>query len=173
MENIVLFAGPIGSGKTTIAQATAALIPKAVQVSFSDGLKMLACNENIPIYSRSDLQVFGESIAYSRWRDLFVMTLECKRAPETNFFLIDGLRHPHILEGIRSDGHKVLLLYLNPGEKIINRRRSKRGDSNISDRHVSETHHRDLERLADLSMRGKLASSSSARAIAEFIKSYF
>ena len=61
----------------------------------------------------------------------------------------------------------------NPGEKIINRRRSKRGDSNISDRHVSETHHRDLERLADLSMRGKLASSSSARAIAEFIKSYF
>ena len=66
MENIVLFAGPIGSGKTTIAQATAALIPKAVQVSFSDGLKMLACNENIPIYSRSDLQVFGESIAYSQ-----------------------------------------------------------------------------------------------------------
>lgn len=170
---VVLFAGPVCAGKTTIARCLADHIPGAIQASFSDGLRMLAKNDNISLLNRSDFQDYGEKVAQYRWRELLDATRECVQASSNQLLLLDGLRHPHILEHIRRFSVKSILIYVDPGPTVLQLRRRDNCEEHTSFYHASESHLSDLEAMSDLVIRGPLASIEYCRFLSRLIISYF
>lgn len=169
-RNVLFIAGPIGAGKSTLARALSAIIPRASASTFSSGLRRLGEREGILLDSRSALQDYGEHVARARPQELWRATVETSDQPDAPNLLIDGLRHLHIFRMVRempeSDAY-LLTLWPSPAE--VARRRRTRGDMQIDDAHDVESGIQAITELSDIVLRGRIADTVQAEDVARLL----
>lgn len=110
---LVLFAGPICSGKSTISKAFAQKLGWR-WTSFADYLRHIAAAERLPM-SRSSLQDLGQQLIDRGWLPFCRSVLDFAQWTPGLPLIVDGIRHPeavHALESLTTPS-PVTLIYVD------------------------------------------------------------
>ncbi len=102
MKSMVLsIAGPIASGKTTIALAVAAKLGWPY-VSFGDYVRGEALTRGLDPNSRLELQRLGNELIDQGWEKFCSSVLSMAKWDRGKSLIIDGVRHTECLETIKT-----------------------------------------------------------------------
>jgi len=146
---IITLAGPIGSGKTTLARAIAAKLD-APSAGFGNYVRSLAEKRGLDIGRRQVLQDLGHELVLADPRGFLDDALAWGGHVPGQNLLLDGLRHITILEALRqreAEGlDDVTLLYLDTPASVRRTRVAARGVS-VGQMEADEAHpaERDLD----------------------------
>ena len=178
MTTSLAFSGKIGAGKTEISKILAARIG-AQWCSFGTVIKRVADERKIEL-SRVALQTLGEQLACERPHELCRMLMEQVHGKDcSNGLMIDGLRHKHILDLLRTmlSPGKVLSVYITVPESLRIERLRLRRDSAADQLDLLDEH--PMERIsvqklaseADYLLENDNDLESSIRALAKWLQS--
>lgn len=160
-------AGPIASGKTSLADALARVVDDCCRSTFSQALRSMALAERVDVTDRTRLQNYGSSVAVGRWQELWDVALRIAVPVGRSNLIVDGLRHVHIYDAVKAAGDlKVGLLALLPAEDVIGVRMSARGEDGAVMRHRVESEWRSLGAAAHVVLRGRSAESPGPESVA-------
>ncbi len=146
MTGIVLgFAGPIGSGKTTVSTAVAEALGWS-RVGFGDFLREEARSRKLDDSSREVLQAIGEALIGAGWEEFCRAVLAQVNWMPGRSLVIDGIRHVEALAALRRivAPTPLLLVYLEAADTA---RESRLRDKGIDDerRRRIESHSTEIE----------------------------
>ncbi|MDR0731613.1 MAG: AAA family ATPase [Treponema sp.] len=147
---VILISGKIGSGKTYFANKIAEKY-HLDHVTFSDYIKAICEQRGLEI-TRPNLQIIGkEVVATKKERSKFIYyLLNCVIKKSSKTIIIDGLRHPGILNEIRELGYETKLIYVSCSEEQRKRNIKNRGEeTNNIDKDSTEAFNDELERRSD------------------------
>jgi len=143
MQSDIVFSGRFGSGKTTLARATAASLGGGY-AGFGATIKRIAVERSLPT-TREDLQALGEQLVLDRAEELCRRVIAERDPPVAARSIIDGLRHKEVYEILRrlSEPKRLLCIFVDlPNDIRIERIKAREAwsDSQISqiDHHSTE-----------------------------------
>lgn len=151
---IIALAGAIGSGKTTLGTALAA-VRHAPRAGFGDYVRHLAMERGLDVAERSVLQDLGQDLVEADAASFLAGALAWAGHKPGGDLVLDGLRHMKILAALRDRAAKgldeVVLVYLDTPIDVRRDRVAQRGvrakDIALDEAHPAE---RDLAtRLRD------------------------
>ncbi len=158
-RSVLFITGPIASGKTSIADALAGIVPRSGRATFSSALRALAAAEGVDVGTREQLQDYGEAMVRSRWRQLWSATLEMAQPPGAVNLIVDGLRHLHIYEALRGDnGLRVGMLTVIPAPVVLEARMRTRDELAGLASHPVESQWERLAVTAQVTLRDESAA---------------
>jgi dephospho-CoA kinase len=143
-KKIILVAGKIGSGKTFWANKIAEKYG-CDHVTFSDYIKYL-CGQRKMEINRPNLQIIGnEIVSTDDKKEKFIYYLvNCAVEKKNDTIIIDGLRHPNILEYIKRKYKNTYLIYVECNEEQRRKNISGRGNE-ISGVEIDNTENYSVE----------------------------
>jgi dephospho-CoA kinase len=171
MESDIVFSGRFGSGKTTLAHATAASLGGGY-AGFGATIKRIAIEHSLPI-TRENLQALGEQLVRERAEELCRRVIAERQPNDAARSIIDGLRHKEVYDILRrlSGPKRLLCVFVDiPDDIRIQRIKAREplSDLQISqiDNHSTEIQVGTVIRsLADISVD----NSKSIRAVVDEI----
>lgn len=164
-ERFILIAGPSLAGKTYVGDRLAAVAHSSSRSSFSAGLRMLA-REDLTI---EQLQDAGQYYAMNNWQALWSATVEIANPRSGSNLIIDGIRHRHIIENLRSLGLRVTVLTLIPTRATLEARAGLRIGDSRNREHIIEAGYDDIGYISDVTLRGSLAIVSDFYALCSLL----
>ena len=178
MRNItVAFAGPIGSGKSTISHLVANKL-RWKRVSFGDYVRAVARDRKLD-ESRRVMQDLGSNLINEGWDHFCKAVLEQVQFKKGECLVVDGIRHIEALNTIRDLVHpsNVFLIYiqLKPSQRqkrlkvkgFANKNEMKQIEEHPTEKQVQTT----LPMVADLLVDGSKPEVQIVNTIVEWIES--
>lgn len=150
MEADIVFAGKFGSGKTTLARATAEKLGVRY-AGFGVTLKRIAAERGIPA-TRENLQSLGEQLVCDAPDELCRRVI-AEREPSLVPMVIDGLRHARIYEILKrlSGPRRLVLVFVTlPNDIRIQR---IKGREQLTDAQIKEIDAHSTELEVDSTIR--------------------
>lgn len=131
-----MFAGRFGSGKTTLARATAVTLHGGY-AGFGATIKRIAIERSLGI-TRDNLQTLGEELVRDAPEELCRRVLAEREPHNSERLIIDGLRHKEIYDILRrlSEPKRLICIFVTLADDIRIRRIKAREpllDSQIGD----------------------------------------
>lgn len=144
MSVLVAVAGPMGSGKTSIASALAHAT-KGRRVSFGDAVRAEAKRRCLPT-DRRGLQDLGEILIGEGWAS-FVELVLAGISDDIEVVVVDGVRHREAVSalGAFASNRRLVLLYVNSDVKARQRRLNSRDGMTAADYRLASAHRIELE----------------------------
>lgn len=151
---LVAIAGPMGSGKTSIASALAETL-KGRRISFGEAVRAEALRRSLPV-DRKGLQDFGESLIREGW-PRFIELVFVDISEEISVVVVDGVRHHDALAALRaaSDKRRLILLYIHADADVRRKRLASRDsmtavEFDSANAHPNEREVHSLRALAEI-----------------------
>jgi len=139
---IITLAGPIGSGKSSLARSVAAALG-APSAGFGDYVRARATEAGLDAGSRRVLQDLGHDLVEADARGFLDAALDWSGHQAGRDLVLDGLRHMAILDALRAREAESLdtlfLLYLDTPVEVRQARIAARGVS-LADMQTAEAH---------------------------------
>jgi dephospho-CoA kinase len=166
---VIGFSGRIASGKSAISKALAADIG-CQRVSFGDYVRKVAAERGLGS-TREVLQSLGEELETADVSRFCRAVIDLAEWQSGSSLVIDGIRHVHVLESLRSlvEPTPLILVFVEADDSLRTSRLAERGEgedvrlgsveSHSTERDVLEG----LPQLADIRLS---AEDSTARAVA-------
>lgn len=175
MDDIVIaFAGPIGSGKTTISGTVAKTLdlPRA---SFGDHVRRVAKQRSLAL-DRETLQVIGSELIERGWQPFCEAVLSDAGWKKGSGIVIDGLRHTEAINAILkvTGTSKFILIFISirgqdRQERLITKGIQDKKTQRKIESHSTEVQVASLRHKADLVIDGTQSVSEVVNQIVSFI----
>ena len=179
MDNFVIaFAGPIGSGKSTVSVAIAEALGLS-RASFGDHVRSVAKQRGLT-QDRETLQLIGSELIENGWGPFCKAVLSQAGWKKGDSIIVDGIRHSEAIEALRqmTAPLKFILFFISIEEEdrqsrlmskgIIDKREKSKVES-----HSTEAQVNSLRSKASLVLDGTQPILELVRQIIGFISSNF
>lgn len=179
MDNIVIaFAGPIGSGKSTVSVALARVLDLS-RASFGDHVRSVAKQRGLA-QDREILQIIGSELIENGWGPFCKAVLLQADWKKGDSIIVDGIRHIEAIEALRqmTAPMRFVLIFISIEEQDRQSRLMSKGimdkkEKSIIESHSTEAQVNSLHSEANLVLDGTQPISELVRQIAGFISSNF
>lgn len=143
-------AGPIGSGKTTLARELASSL-NCPRASFGDYVRFVALKMELDVSSRSVLQQVGDTLIESGWEQFCIDLLKHSNWNVTHPIIIEGIRHIKAVETLSTvmSPCPIVMVYIGTDHSLRLQRILQRGDMKDTDLHTAETHSTEQDIMND------------------------
>jgi dephospho-CoA kinase len=175
MSIVLAFAGKIGSGKTTVTKALAAVL-RCQRVSFGDYVRDVVSQRGLA-QTRETLQLVGTELLERDLRGFCREVLVSCGWKSGEMLMIDGLRHAETIEPIRQivkpADLKIVFLALDDQirrERLVLRDNGDEAAITRAEDHSSERQVGFLAERADLVIQGSQPVSEIVGQITKWIK---
>jgi dephospho-CoA kinase len=166
-------AGPIGSGKTTLASELATRIdcPRA---SFGELVRSVAQTLGLNPTDRTVLQDLGDELIAEGWTS-FVEAVLTQAGYSSGSVVIDGIRHRSAIETLRSmlEPTPLVIVAVDISDEERRERLHERGlesdDGTSADSHTNESEVDEVIRAADVLVPAHLTVDEACSIVLEWI----
>lgn len=149
LKKIIVISGKIGTGKTYWANKISDNF-NINYTSFSKYLKYICMKKNIAP-TRENLQCIGDHAIKTDFENFMNYVLKNNFRYESDFLVIDGLRHKKVLEYLKNKYNSVLHIHIDINESVRRNNLMKRdGVYNTYDNNIVESEISNLKNDADI-----------------------
>ena len=177
MDNVVIaFAGPIGSGKSTVSVAIAEALGLS-RASFGEHVRSVAKQRGLT-QDRETLQLIGSELIENGWGSFCKAVLSQAGWKKGDGIVVDGIRHIEAIEALlrMTVPSKFVLVFISIAEKERQIRLVRKGIKDKENQlkiesHSTEVQVKSLEGKADLILDGTRPSLELVNQIMEYFNS--